>query len=144
MLHPVCSLLYLTTTCLQVAASLVAAKEVFDDAPAGYTIFGVLVLSTIAFAYWKFEYSGFSGSFSPLQLLQTLNKEDNVLVVDVRQDGEVETAGIIDLKGNARGKAASLPLCPVRPMSNIGASFLSCGCVRACCPSNTFMGVLLC
>jgi rhodanese-related sulfurtransferase len=117
-----------------VAASLVAAKEAFDDAPAGYTILGVLVLSTIAFAYWKFEYSGFSGSFSPLQLLQTLNKEDNVLVVDVRQEDEVEAAGVIDLKGNARGKAASLPLCPVCPYRT-SAPCLSGGSVRASCPS---------
>ena len=98
---------------LQVTTSVSEAKAQFDEAPAGYTLLALLVLSGAAFAYWKLELSGFKGTYTPLELLLALNKEDNIVVVDVRQDDEVEDEGILELTRTARGKAVALPVCPV-------------------------------
>ena len=98
---------------MQVTTSVSNAKAQFDEAPAGYTLLALILLSALGFTYWKIELSGFKGTYAPLDLLQALSKEDNILLVDIRQEDEVEDEGILELTRSARGKAVALPLCPV-------------------------------
>ena len=101
---------------MQTSASWAAASDRFNEAPVGYTVLVTLGLAALGFTFWKLEYGGLAGVYKkPEKLLVALNGEDNILVVDVRQDAELERDGMLDLKRQARGKAVHLPYVPVRP-----------------------------
>jgi hypothetical protein len=100
---------------MQVTSTVSAAKSRFDEAPLGYTVIILAALGLLGYAYWKWEYGGLAGTYQdPAQLLLDLGEEENVLLVDVRQDEELDNSGLLDLKRAARGKAVHLPYCPVR------------------------------
>jgi hypothetical protein len=100
---------------MQVTSAVSEAKARFDSAPLGYTAIALFSLGLVAFGYWKYEYQGVAGFYQdPAQLLVDLGEEDNVLLVDIRQDEDLDSSGLLDLKRAARGKAVHLPYCPVR------------------------------
>lgn len=72
-----------------------------------------LALGGVGYAYWRNEYGGFSGIYKPTDLVEALNKEDNIIVVDIRSEEEQEKNGVLDLRRAARGKAVSLPIVEV-------------------------------
>lgn len=100
---------------LQIGDNFVAAKAIYDDAPGVYLLLAALAIGSSAYTYWKFEYGGYKGVYSPVDLLEALNREENVFVVDIRPDEDLKEKGVLDLKRRARGKATHLPLVDVRP-----------------------------
>lgn len=99
---------------LQIGGNIVAAKAVYDDAPGVYLLLATLAIGSTAYAYWKFEFGGYKGVYRPVDLLEALNREDNVFLVDIRPEEDLKEKGVLDLKRGARGKATHLPLVDVR------------------------------
>lgn len=104
---------------LQIGGNIGAAKAVYDDAPGVYLLLATLAIGSTAYAYWKFEYGGYKGVYRPVDLLEALNREDNVFLVDIRPEEDLKEKGVLDLKRGARGKATHLPLVDVRTVLSV-------------------------
>lgn len=98
---------------MQITAEYADVKGAFDEAPEVYLFMLSLLFGTVGYAYYRNEYGGFSGIYKPTDLVEALNKEDNIIVVDIRSEQEQEDQGILDLRRAARGKAVSLPIVEV-------------------------------
>jgi hypothetical protein len=110
-------------TVMQISTNYSGLRESFQEAPEVYLFLFSLLFGSVGYAYYRNEYGGYSGIYKPTELVEALTKEDNIIVVDIRNDEEQETNGILDLRRSARGKAVSLPLVEVRLHS-----FNSAGC----------------
>jgi hypothetical protein len=99
---------------LQIVTEYADAKASFDEAPEVYLFLFSLLVGAVGYAYYRNEYGGFSGIYKPTELVEALNREDNIVVVDIRSEDEQEANGVLDLRRAARGKALSLPLVAVR------------------------------
>jgi TfoX/Sxy family transcriptional regulator of competence genes len=98
---------------MQISTNYADLRESFQEAPEVYIFLFSLLFGSAGFAYYRNEYGGFSGIYKPTELVEALTKEDNIIVVDVREEEEQEANGILDLRRNARGKAVSLPIVEV-------------------------------
>eukprot|EP00892_Ulva_mutabilis_P010963 jgi/Ulvmu1/8239/UM041_0049.1 len=97
----------------QIGGNIAAAKAVYDDAPGVYLLLALLAIGSSAYTYWKVQYGGYKGVYTPVDLLEALNREENVFVVDIRPEEDLNEKGVLDLKRQARGKATHLPLVDV-------------------------------
>jgi hypothetical protein len=99
---------------MQITTEYADAKAAFDEAPEVYLLLLSLALGVVAYGYFRNEYGGFSGIYKPTDLLTALQNEDNIIVVDIREEDEQHGNGVLDLRRKARGKAVSLPPVAVR------------------------------
>lgn len=127
---------------MQIGGNIAAAKAVYDDAPGVYLLLGALAIGSSAFAYWKYEFGGYKGIYSPVDMLEALNREENVFLVDIRPEEDLKEKGVLDLKRRARGKATHLPVVDVGPDYHLTTVYmfvktaifllLLCACMCAC------------
>ena len=85
------------------------------EAPIGYSIITAFLLGLPTFLAYRAQFGGFDGSYTPTELNEALQTENNILVVDIRPAIELAEEGVLDLRRKARGKAASMPVKDVRP-----------------------------
>lgn len=109
-----CVWLTCETAVVQINERYSTTKEAFDEAPEVYLFFFLLVFGAIGYTYYRNEFGGFSGIYKPTDLVESLTKEDNILLVDIRSEEEQEEQGVLDLRRSARTKAVSLPIVEVR------------------------------